>query len=78
MLVSLNTMKNDLDRSADHFERLSAVMVGYLIFITGRQAVDEVEAIIECLKGIETCTHRLRRASSKIPLTGAPNSQPAP
>lgn len=75
MLVSLSTIKNDLDTSIEHFERLSAAMVGYLFFKAGCDTPDEVEAIIECLKGIDASIQRLQYASSKITAT-FPTSAP--
>lgn len=66
MLVTLSNMKRDLEETAAHFERLSAVMSGHLIFSAHRQSSRGQLDISQSIDAIESSVEQLRLAAAKL------------
>jgi hypothetical protein len=66
MLVTLSNMKRDLEETAAHFERLSVVMSGHLIFSAHRQSSRGQADISSSIEAIESSVERLRLAAAKL------------
>ncbi|WP_268799030.1 hypothetical protein [Pseudomonas huanghezhanensis] len=66
MLIPLSNMKRDLEETAAHFERLSVVMAGHLVFSAHRQSSRGQVDISESIEGIDSSIEKLRMAAAKF------------
>jgi hypothetical protein len=66
MLVTLSNMKRDLEETAAHFEQLSAVISGHLLFSAHRQSNRGHLDISLSIEAIESSVERLRLAAAKL------------
>jgi hypothetical protein len=66
MLETLSNMKRDLEETAAHFEKLSVVMAGHLLFSIHRQSSRGQQDISQNIDAIESSVERLRAAAAKI------------
>ena len=66
MLETLSNMKDDLDRTAAHFEQLSLAMCGYITFSAARAAPQEVAELHQRLNGVQRSLESLRTVAARI------------
>lgn len=66
MLESLTTIRQDLEKTALHFEELSQALAGHLVYSSHRALLASTADIPDRIKSIDSVAEVLRAAAARI------------